>query len=75
MYAIRSYYALAVTALLSGQGAQSAGMLKSLYQSIPEIKALMDQGEAIFQKRRGASLLEIVITSYSIHYTKLYDLV
>ncbi len=50
----------AVTALLSGQGAQSAGMLNALYQTVPEIKALMDQGDAIFQERRGASLLEIM---------------
>ena len=50
----------AVTALLSGQGAQSAGMLNALYQAVPEIKALMDQGDAIFQERRGASLLEIM---------------
>jgi malonyl CoA-acyl carrier protein transacylase len=50
----------AVTALLSGQGAQSAGMLKALYDSVPEIKALMDQGDAIFRERRGASLLDIM---------------
>nr|WP_320191579.1 SDR family NAD(P)-dependent oxidoreductase [uncultured Desulfobacter sp.] len=50
----------AVTALLSGQGAQSAGMLKSLYETVPEIKALMDQGDAIFRERRGASLLDIM---------------
>ncbi|WP_020585752.1 type I polyketide synthase [Desulfobacter curvatus] len=50
----------AVTALLSGQGAQSAGMLKGLYDTVPEIKALMDQGDAIFRERRGASLLEIM---------------
>nr|WP_246294007.1 type I polyketide synthase [Desulfobacter latus] len=50
----------AVTALLSGQGAQSAGMLKSLYDALPDVKALMDQGDAIFQERRGASLLEIM---------------
>jgi malonyl CoA-acyl carrier protein transacylase len=50
----------AVTALLSGQGAQSAGMLKSLYDALPDVKALMDQGDAIFQERRGTSLLEIM---------------
>nr|WP_319493995.1 polyketide synthase [uncultured Desulfobacter sp.] len=50
----------AVTALLSGQGAQSAGMLKALYESVPEIKALMDQGDAIFRERRGASLLDLM---------------
>ncbi|WP_035236566.1 type I polyketide synthase [Desulfobacter vibrioformis] len=52
----------AVTALLSGQGAQSAGMLNALYQAVPEIKALMDQGEKIFLERRGASLLDIMTT-------------
>ena len=50
----------AVTVLLSGQGAQSAGMLNALYQAVPEIKAIMDQGDAIFQERRGTSLLEIM---------------
>ena len=49
-----------VTALLSGQGAQSAGMLNALYETVPEIKALMDQGDAIFRERRGASLLDIM---------------
>ena len=53
---------LAVTALLSGQGAQSAGMLNALYQAVPEIKAVMDQGETIFQERRGTSLLELMNT-------------
>ena len=53
---------LAVTALLSGQGAQSAGMLNALYQAVPEIKAVMDQGETIFQARRGTSLLELMNT-------------
>ncbi|WP_321493743.1 polyketide synthase [uncultured Desulfobacter sp.] len=50
----------AVTALLSGQGAQFAGMLKALYESVPEIKTMMDQGESIFQERRGTSLLDIM---------------
>jgi acyl transferase domain-containing protein/NAD(P)H-dependent flavin oxidoreductase YrpB (nitropropane dioxygenase family)/acyl carrier protein/NAD(P)-dependent dehydrogenase (short-subunit alcohol dehydrogenase family) len=49
-----------VVALLSGQGAQSAGMMKELYGAEPEIKALMDRGEALFRAARGHSLLDLM---------------
>ncbi|MBI9088008.1 MAG: SDR family NAD(P)-dependent oxidoreductase [Desulfobacterium sp.] len=49
-----------MVALLSGQGAQRPGMMKDLYDKDSVIRAFMDQGEAIFVKERGYSLLEIM---------------
>ncbi|MFA6013366.1 MAG: beta-ketoacyl synthase N-terminal-like domain-containing protein, partial [Desulfobacteraceae bacterium] len=49
-----------VVALLSGQGAQSPGMMKELYDAEPEIKSLMDRGEALFKSVRGYSLLNMM---------------
>jgi acyl transferase domain-containing protein/acyl carrier protein/NAD(P)H-dependent flavin oxidoreductase YrpB (nitropropane dioxygenase family)/NADP-dependent 3-hydroxy acid dehydrogenase YdfG len=49
-----------VVALLSGQGAQSAGMMKELYDAEPQVKSLMDRGEALFRKVRGHSLLDLM---------------
>ncbi len=49
-----------ITALLSGQGAQFGGMLSELYRSKPEVKTMMDSGDAIFRQRRGYSLLDLM---------------
>ncbi|HEY1406375.1 MAG TPA: acyltransferase domain-containing protein, partial [Spirochaetota bacterium] len=49
-----------VCALLSGQGAQSAGMMKSLYSSNATIKSVLDRGEAIFRAERGYSILDMM---------------
>ncbi len=49
-----------VVALLSGQGAQSSGMMKEIYHAEPSVKALMDQGEALFRTARGYSLLDLM---------------
>ncbi len=49
-----------VVALLSGQGSQSSGMMKELYDAYPEIKSLMDRGEALFRTARGHSLLDLM---------------
>ena len=49
-----------VVALLSGQGAQHPGMMKELYDGEPEIKAVMDRGERLFQSARGTSLLDLM---------------
>ncbi len=49
-----------MVALLSGQGAQSPGMMKELYDSDPDIKNTMDRGEEIFVEQRGYSLLEMM---------------
>jgi len=49
-----------VAALLSGQGAQHGGMMARLYESETSIRGIMDQGEAIFRRKRGYSLLDIM---------------
>ena len=42
--------------LLSGQGAQHPGMMKELYDDYPEIKAVLDRGEALFQAARSMEI-------------------
>ncbi len=49
-----------VAALLSGQGAQHAGMMKELYDKYTDIRELMERGETIFREARGYSLLEMM---------------
>ncbi|MCK5311834.1 MAG: acyltransferase domain-containing protein, partial [Desulfobacteraceae bacterium] len=51
---------LRMVALLSGQGAQRPQMMKELYEKDAHIKSVMDKGEAIFFKKRGYSLLEMM---------------
>ena len=52
-----------ICALLSGQGAQSSGMMKALYDSSVEIRKMMDRGEEIFRAERGYSILEMMFGS------------
>ena len=73
MYAIRSYYVLCSIALVA----------RAVHLQIVHTEFLQDQGEARYLRevrvpnRRGNILDRngepLVITSYSIHYTKLYD--
>ncbi|MBU1169725.1 MAG: acyltransferase domain-containing protein, partial [Proteobacteria bacterium] len=49
-----------VVALLSGQGAQHPFMMKELYDHIPEIRHVMDRGEARFKSARNQSLLDMM---------------
>ena len=49
-----------MVALLSGQGAQRPGMMKTLYDTDDEIRRVMDKGEAIFKAERGYSLLDLM---------------
>ena len=49
-----------ICALLSGQGAQSPGMMKTLYASNACVKNIFDKGEAIFKSVRGYSLLDMM---------------
>ncbi|HCY88465.1 MAG TPA: polyketide synthase, partial [Desulfobacteraceae bacterium] len=49
-----------MVALLSGQGAQRSGMMKTLYETDGEIRRVMDKGEAIFRAERGYSLLDLM---------------
>ncbi|MBF0573496.1 MAG: acyltransferase domain-containing protein, partial [Desulfamplus sp.] len=49
-----------IVALLSGQGAQSPGMMKEVFKNDPVIRQVMERGEAIFAAQRGYSLLDIM---------------
>ncbi|MDJ0857384.1 MAG: acyltransferase domain-containing protein, partial [Desulfobacterales bacterium] len=49
-----------MVALISGQGAQYSGMMKPLYDAVPEIRSVLDEGEGLFRDMRGYSLLEIM---------------
>ena len=49
-----------------GQGSQSVGMLAELAETYPIIKETFAEASAVLG-------YDFVITSYSIHYTKLYD--
>ncbi|MEA1968569.1 MAG: beta-ketoacyl synthase N-terminal-like domain-containing protein, partial [Thermodesulfobacteriota bacterium] len=49
-----------MVALLSGQGAQRAGMMKELFERDPDIRNTMERGEEVFVKARGYSLLDIM---------------
>ncbi|MFO7886217.1 MAG: SDR family NAD(P)-dependent oxidoreductase [Desulfobacteraceae bacterium] len=49
-----------MVALLSGQGSQRPGMMKALYHHDPDIKQILDRGEALFVETRGYSLLNIM---------------
>ncbi len=49
-----------MVALLSGQGAQSPGMMKALFDHDPDIRNTMKRGEEIFVQARGYSLLELM---------------
>jgi acyl transferase domain-containing protein len=60
-----------ICALLSGQGAQSAGMMKALYESNADIRKIMDRGEEIFRASRGYSILEMMFGSNeALHSTE-----
>ncbi|MBF0411502.1 MAG: SDR family NAD(P)-dependent oxidoreductase [Desulfamplus sp.] len=54
-----------LVALLSGQGSQSAGMMKEIFEEDADIRQIMEQGEAIFVKERGYSLLNIMFNDDS----------
>jgi acyl transferase domain-containing protein/NAD(P)H-dependent flavin oxidoreductase YrpB (nitropropane dioxygenase family)/acyl carrier protein/NAD(P)-dependent dehydrogenase (short-subunit alcohol dehydrogenase family) len=47
-------------ALLSGQGAQQPGMMQELYETEPDVRRTMDQGNRIFAASRGTDLLPLM---------------
>ncbi|WRH68368.1 MAG: acyltransferase domain-containing protein [Planktothrix sp. GU0601_MAG3] len=49
--------------LFTGQGSQYAGMAHQLYQTQPTFRQTLDQGESIYQKLTGKSLLEIIFAN------------
>ncbi|MCP4162000.1 MAG: SDR family oxidoreductase, partial [Deltaproteobacteria bacterium] len=49
-----------IVALLSGQGAQHAGMMKEMYDENSVIRDMMNKGNDIFMKERGYSLLDMM---------------
>ncbi|MFO7987952.1 MAG: beta-ketoacyl synthase N-terminal-like domain-containing protein [Desulfotignum sp.] len=51
---------LRMVALLSGQGAQRPGMMKQLYETDSHIRKVLDQGDEIFFRIRGYSILDLM---------------
>ncbi|MBF0376335.1 MAG: SDR family NAD(P)-dependent oxidoreductase [Desulfamplus sp.] len=51
-----------IVALLSGQGSQSSGMMKEIFERDQDIRQVMERGEAIFIAKRGYSLLNIMFS-------------
>ena len=47
----------------TGQGSQWVGMGKTLYETEPVARAVLDRCEAVFRKERGASLLDVMFAS------------
>ena len=81
MYAIRSYYALEKnrenTAKLLEEMQPNKRQIQKIVQKLKSLikKVERAEQEALeWERRIGLPLVQIrVITSYSIHYTKLYD--
>ncbi|MDE2902051.1 MAG: SDR family NAD(P)-dependent oxidoreductase [Chloroflexota bacterium] len=44
----------------TGQGSQWAGIGKTLYETEPVVRAVLDRCESVFRKERGASLLDVM---------------
>ncbi len=44
----------------TGQGSQWIGMGKTLYETEPVVRSVLDRCEAVFRKERGASLLDVM---------------
>ena len=49
-----------VAFVYTGQGSQWVGMGKTLYETEPVVRAVLDRCEAVFRKERGASLLDVM---------------
>ena len=52
--------ATSVAFAYTGQGSQWSGMGRSLYESEPVARAVMDRCETVFREERGASLLDVM---------------
>ncbi len=49
-----------VAFVYTGQGSQWVGMGQDLYRTEPVVRAVLDRCEAVFQRERGASLLDVM---------------
>ena len=75
MYAIRSYYGIEKTVSEHGDGPVDAAY-KAISKATGENPKLLDYSVGSITggtDALGAVNVRIVITSYSIHYTKLYE--
>ena len=83
MYAIRSYYVLSVPAVYDEP--KGLFLLEALASGVPVVQPKRGAFVEIVERTGGGLLVDAddpesladgldVITSYSIHYTKLYDL-
>ena len=75
MYAIRSYYGYSVFSVISPEGC-SAILWNDPSKVEVATKALKITPSDLYEHKLVDDVLDeplIVITSYSIHYTKLYD--
>ena len=88
MYAIRSYYDLNAAIEAAGAGehgkrfsvvaAEIRRLAERTVEATTQIKALIEEiqdstNDTVLATERGTTIVMDVITSYSIHYTKLYD--
>ena len=57
---VKPRVATKVAFVYTGQGSQWVGMGRTLYESEPVARAILDRCEAVFQDERGASLLDVM---------------
>ena len=78
MYAIRSYYEIEEEMIETGKRTAIDlgvhGLHPELIRLIGKMKYRSSYGQNLLQHSRETANLCAVITSYSIHYTKLYEL-
>ena len=57
---VKQQQAAKIAFAYTGQGSQWAGMGRSLYETEPVARAILDRCEAVFEEERGTSLLDVM---------------